>query len=691
MPPVVTQANPSEAAVKLYDLQPVGDPETTDTWDLEVEGVAEDHPLCAIACPNTSFTVTRAFPTQTVKIRTLRIHRHLNEGVRVTVSLATPSGTLPLHSVQEIIADVQGVPGEAGLHGTVRVFAGLEASFGKCENVNDLDVQAGGDIGGPLQPIFCVMHPSAPAIPDPTDEHSSSVRLESFGGSLLGDVTMEPSPGVAPVRGVIEWLKFASGTIGSSSSAPVAISADGVIAAVIAGECHANFRGTSTGPGMDSFVHLVTGMEIGYASGGSGEFTGEIRAERIGYSDQYDVAKFGLPLYLAGPVHANIWVQEVPHPFIQVAIHQGQMFGIGAVGVLDYTVGPGVWTGPFALMPLGQIATTPTETNPNHWIFNHQDAEGYTPPRTALSLGGGSIGLVPFPQHLESCTPAKPIDGSPIEINTMAERPGPSNEIRVRSYGPVVWDPAVSDFPLVIQRRRAGSSDENAWRACDEPLGTCTGYLQYPDPNDSRTVVIRPPWNLQRGYEYRVVPRIVGGTTVLRSDMPHLDTAFDPPVSTSTTAPVLTFTICTDLLPGQALGATGDADDDGDVDFADITRVLLNWCETGGCACFPLGDADRDGDADFADITAITANWGQAYCAALGQSLLAKSDGFATMDLDQDAPMTAADAVGVITAALIQMGYESIEAFGDALSHMTPEQRTAEMRTLGSLLPGGHD
>lgn len=50
-----------------------------------------------------------------------------------------------------------------------------------------------------------------------------------------------------------------------------------------------------------------------------------------------------------------------------------------------------------------------------------------------------------------------------------------------------------------------------------------------------------------------------------------------------------------------------------------------------------------------------------------------------------------ATAAGGITAALIQMGYESIESFSDALAHMTPEQQTAEMRTLGGLLPGGQE
>jgi hypothetical protein len=49
----------------------------------------------------------------------------------------------------------------------------------------------------------------------------------------------------------------------------------------------------------------------------------------------------------------------------------------------------------------------------------------------------------------------------------------------------------------------------------------------------------------------------------------------------------------------------GDADGDGDVDFADITSVLTNFGGTG-----PEGDADDDGDVEFADITSVLTNFG---------------------------------------------------------------------------------
>lgn len=54
----------------------------------------------------------------------------------------------------------------------------------------------------------------------------------------------------------------------------------------------------------------------------------------------------------------------------------------------------------------------------------------------------------------------------------------------------------------------------------------------------------------------------------------------------------------------------GDANDDRDVNFADITSVLASFGLTGepGFA----GDADRSGSINFADITFVLSNWGNS-------------------------------------------------------------------------------
>lgn len=51
----------------------------------------------------------------------------------------------------------------------------------------------------------------------------------------------------------------------------------------------------------------------------------------------------------------------------------------------------------------------------------------------------------------------------------------------------------------------------------------------------------------------------------------------------------------------------GDADRDGDIDFADITAVLANFNTAG--APFKLGDADGSAAVNFGDITAVLANF----------------------------------------------------------------------------------
>jgi hypothetical protein len=54
-------------------------------------------------------------------------------------------------------------------------------------------------------------------------------------------------------------------------------------------------------------------------------------------------------------------------------------------------------------------------------------------------------------------------------------------------------------------------------------------------------------------------------------------------------------------------GCIGDADSDGDRDFADITSILSNWGASG--PPFRLGDADGTGTVDFSDITSVLANF----------------------------------------------------------------------------------
>ncbi len=54
----------------------------------------------------------------------------------------------------------------------------------------------------------------------------------------------------------------------------------------------------------------------------------------------------------------------------------------------------------------------------------------------------------------------------------------------------------------------------------------------------------------------------------------------------------------------------GDANGDGNVNFADITAVLSNWGRIGTPGSGASGDANDDGQVNFADITSVLSNWG---------------------------------------------------------------------------------
>lgn len=53
----------------------------------------------------------------------------------------------------------------------------------------------------------------------------------------------------------------------------------------------------------------------------------------------------------------------------------------------------------------------------------------------------------------------------------------------------------------------------------------------------------------------------------------------------------------------------GDADGDGEVNFADITAVLGNWLSMSNPGDAALGDANNDGIVNFSDLTVVLGNW----------------------------------------------------------------------------------
>ncbi len=618
-------------------------------WEITIY---KDHPTAH------QWTITyeqTADPDPAV-IRKLTVVRPAPSQVEIKVVLGSdsiPSRRLEQVDWVQVDESGQGV-------GAVDIRAYLLGDLKRVDGPNFLLARlATGDVTGP---ITCI------------ERAKGNINLASQSGNLTGNVVMLPGYhlGVA-LEGSIERLDFTNGIIGTptgdpnSPYAPVEIQADYAIERVYAKQIHAHIKGTSSAdPPTDSFFTVVGDIHAFGTVAPDGLFKGEIRADLLGIDGNVGSDSLRFERRMEG----HIWLQRTDESFLGVELLNAAP---GLAGTISFSTlfpgsGPGVWTGDVVIGP---------EFNPNQIRLNGANAgNGYTLP--AINLGGGAVGLAPFRQHRDDCWPP---DG--MEFLDMGARPGPSKPIIMRHYGPVTWVAGTGiPKPFKVERRRhGGCSPDECWT--DETNGF--QIRQDPALYPAGTVVLLEPIsNLQRGYEYRVSLQTFdnGGSQeyVLRSDLPQFSGTADPQIVPYAD---MYFTVCDSP-------AEGDANDNGAIAFDDITSVLTNWQQ--GCCLLP-GDADRDGDRDFADITKVLELWnsGNTYCYTGAQSFASKADGFATMDLDQDAPMSADDAAGVITAALIQMGYESIESFSDALNHMTPEEQTAEMRTLGTLLPGGQE
>ncbi len=200
---------------------------------------------------------------------------------------------------------------------------------------------------------------------------------------------------------------------------------------------------------------------------------------------------------------------------------------------------------------------------------------------TASSIGGGSVGLVPFQLHATDC--------SPIANEALAYCSARS-EIRMRHYGPVAWNPADGD-PFIVERRRIGSTSEADW------LDQSACFTQTLDTNTTVVVLsaalctpAKCTGILNPGYQYRVRQRLRASDSsfVLRSDVPGLP-------SVAAHSAEYNFTV--------GVASEGDADGNGKVDFDDTTIVLANWLATG---CLVKGDADRRRGAGRQESTSTT-------------------------------------------------------------------------------------
>jgi hypothetical protein len=642
---------------QYWTLDPV--PGQPNHWIITLQANPNPFP-CANLCP-TSFLIERDpdapdAPNEVVIIDSITITRPAVFYHSISVVLGSDAATGRLRGVENISVNPWAASSGEGyvtVTGYLDGASGVSA-LGAITGVNRLAITTqAGDVGGP---ITCSMHPGAEPS-NAADAHASTIELQSVaGGSLTGNVTMEPSPGTTPVPGDIMRLEFQAGTVGTAQN-PIEIRSDRSICNVVGSQIHAFLGGTDTG-NSDSFVEYI-GRVHTESSNNTGVFTGEIRAERMAFGP---FPYTNPEMTFQGEMSGHIWLQEFEEGGSSnvISIPALMLTGTIAFSVPSPGGGIGVGDGPVKLL------AGPSNNPPAITMTGTTDGNGYS--RPASSIGGGAVCILPVRAHLE--------DSFPIHNSTITDmnaRPGPGLPIRARHLGLVNIDTTSGQTPFIVERRRIGSTSELDWQDQTALSGGCFAD-QSVDSTNATIVNIKPEITLQRGFEYRVRPRVVNSHTVLKSDVPHLDAANDPDVSTQTP---LTFEICDG--PGE-----GDADDNGCVNFADITEVLSLF---GLTHCLKTGDADRDGDVDFADITAVQANFLATPCGSCATGLLLSGgDGFATMDLDGD--LSAASAGALVSDALTTMGYASIEAFVDAIAAMDEESRNAEVRRLGRLLEG---
>jgi hypothetical protein len=425
----------------------------------------------------TEFTITRATTDDVVIIESIEITRPATDANNIGLTIGEDELNKTLRSVESIK-----VMGGSNRLGYISVNAFLDGTAGQSA-LEFVGAEPGADgpnllkasttVGNISRPVTCTMHPMATP-DDNQDPYPSTIDLSTtVAGSLTGHVTMESSGGTSPVLGRISDLIFERGAIGTAS-ALVNIQADYSIHTISAGQIHANITGIGEGDG--SFIE-----KLGFVTanddfvGNTGRLTGEIRAKSLAMVTEATSGSVPGNLVFEGTMGGKIWTNDMEASGNEIAIEDAT----GLEGTVSFdSLEPresaaDVWRadvniGPSALIRL-EYSSDPAV----------DDSDGYSPPRTAASLGGGTMGVVLFPIHKE--------DSAPITPST----------------------------PLTVERHAWNSASDSDW------VDMTCAFQQEIDTNavNNGTVVILTPIvvppatsrPVQRGFEYRVRPTTVGG------------------------------------------------------------------------------------------------------------------------------------------------------------------------------------
>jgi hypothetical protein len=240
--------------------------------------------------------------------------------------------------------------------------------------------------------------------------------------------------------------------------------------------------------------------------------------------------------------------------------------GLGGQIVINAdAVSGGSWTAPVRIGPQGSPQQV-VLTGPR---YNY----------TSESLGGGSVGLVPFRLHDQSCSPA---NGGVADVLPG----GKPLTVSLRHFGPVTFTPTAG-APVTIERRTAGT--QNAFVAV-----SAAQFSFSIGRNNSRALKVTAAADqngFEPGYEYRIRP-----TSVLRSDVPAL-----PGVLWDADYQIVV----------QVPPCDGDVNSTGQVNVDDLLLIIAFWGQAN--PIMPRADVNSDGIVNVDDLLALINNWGSCW------------------------------------------------------------------------------
>ncbi len=419
------------------------------------------------------------------------------------------------------IQDIHGITQEGSAE-TLLTWVEAERDIGSITAEVIGEVQAGRDITGPIISI--------------TENNSvRGVHWLEAQRDVLGDVKAE--------QGRV-MLVYAHRHIGTADN-PVTIAAKHKINQITAGEN----------------VYADINSRVNGGSGGMYIFNGQRFVGSLNTEKLIDDSHTGSPGYVifqqefSGSMTFGQSLSDTDHYLeLPMAGFSGQII-VNADNHDDGTLTTPIYLGP--------------EGDPDRILL---EGPHYT--RSAQSMGGGSVGLVPFALHDESCVPA---NGEEVQSDNEIGL----DEVRLRHYGPVQLG---SSGPVTVKRRPVDSTGSYT----TIPSAQLAFDIDSSDPNTLIVSFVSPDQGFERGFEYRITPTsdlmcAVSASPAVEWDEPYVISIVDLP-------------------------CTGDLNLDGTVDINDIFLIIGYWGSVGQNNA--AADLTDDGMVDINDIFAALGHWG---------------------------------------------------------------------------------